>query len=92
MNNAAHIHHAREGIGEVHHEDGANEGNDAVQVGDGARNDKGQDPVAGSQEVPEDLALLFGDWREFENGLEDFEIDGLHADVEVHDDGDPARQ
>lgn len=92
VDDVADVHHPGEGVGEVHHEDGADQADDAVEVGDRAGDDEGEDPVARAQEVPEELALLLDDGGELEDGLEDLEVDRLHADVEVHDDGDPAGQ
>lgn len=76
---------AREGICEVHHENGADKTDDAADVGHGGADDEGERPVDGAEAVPVDLALPGGDGREAEDLLEDFEVDGLHADVEVHD-------
>ena len=90
VDDAANVHHAWEGVCEVHHEDGADQADDAVEVGHGAGDDECEEPIAGSEEVPEDPALLFNDRGEVEDGLEDFEVYRLHADVEVHDDGNPA--
>ena len=42
-------------------------------------------PVHRSQTIPKDLALLFNDRWELEDGLENFKVDSLHADIEVHD-------
>jgi hypothetical protein len=77
--------HAGEAVGEVDHEDGADETDDAADVWHGCCNDECENPVDGTQAVPGDLALGGGDGREVEDLLEDLEVDGLHADVEVHD-------
>lgn len=90
VDDAADVHHAGEGVCEVHHEDGADQADDAVEVGHGAGNDEGKDPVARPEQVPEELALLLDNGGELEDGLEHLEVHRLHADVEVHDDGDPA--
>jgi hypothetical protein len=81
----AEVEHAGEGVGEVDHEEGADEADDAADVGDGGGDDEGEDPVDGAEAVPGDLALAGGDGGEAEALLEDFEVDCLHADVEVHD-------
>jgi hypothetical protein len=43
------------------------------------------DPVNGTQAIPKDLAFLFNDRWDFEDGLEDLKIHGLHSNIEVHD-------
>jgi hypothetical protein len=87
LDGVAEVEHSGEGVGEVDHEEGADEADDAADVGDGGGDDEGEDPVDGAQAVPGDLALAGRDGREAEALLEDFEVDGLHADVEVHDCG-----
>jgi hypothetical protein len=72
-----------EGIGEVEDQKGANETGDTVEIRDGGGNDESDDPVDGAEEVPEELALLAGDFRPVEDFLADFDVDGFHADVEV---------
>jgi len=72
-----------EGVGEVEDQEGADEAGDAVEVGDGGGDDEGDDPVDGAQGIPEELAFLGGDFGPFEDFLADFDVDGLHADVEV---------
>jgi len=72
-----------EGVGEVQDQEGADETGDAVQVGDGGGDDEGDDPVDGAEGVPEELALLGGDLGPVEDFLADFDVDGLHSDVEV---------
>lgn len=89
VDDAAYVHHAGEGVCEVHHEDGTDQADNAVEVGYGASDDECENPVAGAQEIPEDSALLLDNRGEVEDGLEHFQVNGLHADVEVHDDGDP---
>lgn len=76
---------ARERVRKVHHEDGTDETDDTADVGHGRANDEGERPVDRAKAVPVDLALPGGDGREAEDLLEDLEVDGLHADVEVHD-------
>jgi hypothetical protein len=87
LDGVAEVEHAGEGVGEVDHEEGADEADDAADVGDGGGDDEGEDPVDGAEAVPGDLALAGGDGGEAEALLEDFEVDCLHADIEVHDCG-----
>jgi hypothetical protein len=85
LDGVAEVEHSGEAVGKVDHEEGADEADDAADVGDGGGDDEGQDPVDGAEAVPGDLALAGGDGREAEALLEDFEVNCLHADVEVHD-------
>lgn len=89
VDDAADVHHAGEGVCKVHHEDGTDQADNTVEVGHCTGDDEGEDPIAGSQDVPKDLALLLNDRRELEDRLEHFEVHRLHTDVEVHDDGNP---
>ena len=85
LDGVAEVEHSGEAVGEVDHEEGADEADDAADVRDGGGDEEGQDPVDGAQAVPGDLTLAGGDGREAEALLENFEVDCLHADVEVHD-------
>lgn len=85
LNGEANEEKAWEAVGEVQGEKSTHEAHDTVQIGYGRSNDESKDPIHGTQEEPAPLALLRGNRREVENLLEDFEVDGLHANVEVED-------
>lgn len=72
-------------VGEIQAEQAADETDEAAKVGHGRSNEEGQDPVDRSDAVPHDLALLRVDRREVEELLEDLQVDGLHANVEIQD-------
>lgn len=92
VDDGAEVHHAWEGVCKIHHKDRADEAGNAVEVGDRPGNDKCENPIAWSQQVPEDLALFLNNRGEFEDGLENFKVHRLHADVEIHDDRYPTGQ
>lgn len=72
-----------EGVGEVETEEAANEGDNSVQIGHGGGKDESDDPVRRPKDEPHHAALLGGNVGEVEDFLEDFNVDGLHANVEV---------
>lgn len=79
------IHDTGEGVGEVQTEEASDKVGEGAKLGHRHAEDKSKDPVHGSETPPEQLALLGGDGGEVEDGLADFEVDSLHADVEVED-------
>lgn len=79
------VQEGRESVGEVENQEGAYNSGDAVQVGDGGTDNKGEGPVERSKGVPHPAALAGGDRGEIENLLEDLHVHSLHADVHVHD-------
>ena len=82
------VHEGGEGVGEVDAEKTADDVGNTEKIGDGSADDEGDNPVEGTQGVPEEATALGDDGREVKKLLADFEIDGLHADVEVQEDGD----
>lgn len=74
-----------EGVREVEDQKSSDNARDTVQVGDGGGDDEGDNPVDRTQGEPQVAALLGGDGGEVEDLLEDFNVDSLHANVEVHD-------
>lgn len=74
---------SRERVGEIQDQEGADEAGDAVEIGDGRSYDEGDDPVDRAEGVPKELSLLGGDFGPVEDFLANFDIDSLHADVEV---------
>lgn len=63
----AEVHHVRECIGEIRHEHGTNQANNVVRIGNSRRREQGDDPVAGSEALPDNFAILFNDRKKFED-------------------------
>ena len=84
------VHDSWDGVGEVEREEATHNTDEEVEVGDGGGEEEGDDPVDWAENEPQDLALLGDDRGKVENLLEDLEVDGLHADVEIEDNSDEA--
>lgn len=79
------IHDAGEGVCEVQTEKSSDEVGESAEFGDGHGDDEGDDPVDWAQAPPQPFALSCGDWRGVEEFLTNFDVYGLHTDVEVKD-------
>lgn len=79
------VHDAGEGIGEVETEQTTNEVGEGAELRNGHSDDEGEDPVERTHAPPEVFPLLTGDWGPAENFLPDFDVNSLHADIEVED-------
>jgi hypothetical protein len=46
------LHHSREAVGEVDHEERTDQADDAIEIGYGGSDEEGEDPVDGAENVP----------------------------------------
>ena len=79
------IHNSRERVGEIEREKPTDEVGERAELGNRHGDDKGKNPVHRTETPPEVLAFLAGDRGKATDLLADFDVDGLHADVEVQD-------
>ena len=72
-----------EGVGKLHEADGSGQAGKSEEVGDGAGEDKGDGPVEGNDDCPQQLAGLGGQRRCLEKFHQDIVVDDFDANVAV---------
>jgi hypothetical protein len=79
----AYIQDRGEGVGEVEDEQRADDAGNTVEVGHCGTDNKCQCPVHRTERPPHVFTPLGADLGEVEDFLEDFDVDGLHANVHI---------